>query len=73
MEYKIIESIAVISRRGSWAKELNIVKWGEHDPKYDIRDWNEDHSRCGKGITLTEDEASILLAAMQGRLRGIEE
>ncbi|MGN1413537.1 MAG: hypothetical protein ACI4WY_04750 [Anaerovoracaceae bacterium] len=38
--------------------------------KYDIRKWNEDHTRCSKGITLTENEAGVLLNALTGRLKG---
>ena len=70
MEFKIIDQIAVISRRGTWSLELNVVKWGEHEPKYDIRTWNDDHSKCSKGITLTESEAGVLLNALTGRLKG---
>lgn len=73
MDCKIIEQIAVISRRGTWSLELNIVKWETHEPKYDLRRWNEDHSKCGKGITLTENEAEVLLAALQGRLKPLLE
>ncbi len=29
-------------------------------PKYDIRDWNNDHSRSSKGITLTLEELKNL-------------
>ncbi|MGN0714932.1 MAG: YdbC family protein [Anaerovoracaceae bacterium] len=70
MEFKIIDQIAVISRRGTWSLELNVVKWGEHEPKYDLRTWNDDHSKCSKGITLTENEAGVLLNALTGRLKG---
>lgn len=31
-----------------WTKEINMVSWNEHDPKYDIREWAPDHSRMGK-------------------------
>ena len=72
MDYKIIDQIAVISRRGTWSLELNVVKWGDHEAKYDIRTWNEDHSKCSKGITLTENEAEVLLAALTGRIKGSE-
>lgn len=41
----------------AWQKEVNIVSWNGGLPKIDIRDWTEDHERCGKGITLSEDEA----------------
>lgn len=68
MEYKIIERISTISKRGIWFLELNIVQWGENQPKLDLRTWNEDHSKCGKGITLTNEESKTLLLALQQRL-----
>ena len=43
-----------------WTKELNLVSWNDHEPKYDIRDWSPDHSRMGKGVTLTADELASL-------------
>lgn len=53
-----------------WTKEVNIVAWGEHPAKIDIRDWNEDHTRCGKGITLTESEAEELMQILQEHFNG---
>lgn len=59
--YDIISELGVLSEgtRG-WQTELNIVKWGDNDPKYDIRAWSPDHTKCGKGISLTADEISVL-------------
>jgi len=68
IEYKIIDRVAVLSTKNTWTLELNIVKWGDNAPKFDIRTWNEDHTKCGKGITLTDEEAQALVAAMQRRL-----
>ncbi|EAC3779555.1 hypothetical protein MY47_04610 [Listeria monocytogenes] len=61
IEYEIIEEIGVLSEntRG-WRKELNKVSWNGRPPKYDIRDWSEDHEKMGKGITLTDEEAEVL-------------
>lgn len=59
---KIIKHIAVIGTSGSWNKEVNLVSWFGKSAKYDIRDWSEDHSSCGKGVSLTEEEFSNLLA-----------
>jgi len=42
---------------GKWAKHLALVKWGNNDAKYDIRPWNEDMTKMGRGITLTDAEA----------------
>lgn len=68
VDYVIVDKIAVLSQRPSkWMKELNIVKWDEMEPKYDIREWSPDHSRIGRGITLTEEEASILYQALATR------
>lgn len=52
---KIVQPLCVLEERGEWNLEFNIVQWNSDNPKYDIRPWNADHSRCGKGITLTEE------------------
>lgn len=60
--YEIIERIAVLSENASgWRKELTLTKWFDNEPKYDIRDWNNNYSKCGKGITLTKEELNSLL------------
>lgn len=67
-EFKIVESICVISERNNngetWTKELNLVDWNHRTPKLDIREWNSDHTRMTKGITLTEEEAENLVMAL---------
>ena len=60
LKFQIIQNLGVISTEGKWKKELNIVKWGENDPKFDIRPWSEDHTKTGKGITLTAEEIQNL-------------
>ena len=65
--YEIVEEIAVLSVRGSWALELNRVAWNGGKPKYDIRSWDGDHTRMGKGITLNDDEMNALLGVMVAR------
>lgn len=54
----------------AWQKEVNIVSWNNALPKIDIRDWDEEHQRCGKGITLTEDEAKEVVAILSGYFNG---
>lgn len=53
------------SQGDGWTKEVNIVAWNGGIPKIDIRDWNEDHDRCSKGIALTESEAKELMEILQ--------
>ncbi|HBB5408878.1 TPA: hypothetical protein KBR36_001504 [Listeria monocytogenes] len=61
IEYEIIEEIGVLPENArGWRKELNKVSWNGRPPKYDIRDWSEDHEKMGKGITLTDEEAEVL-------------
>lgn len=61
IEYEIIEEIGVLSENArGWWKELNKISWNGRPPKYDIRDWSEDHEKMGKGITLTDEEAEVL-------------
>ena len=50
----------------SGREELNKVSWNEREPKYDLREWNPDHSRMGKGITLTDEEVETLKAILNG-------
>ena len=63
--YEIIETIAVLSEGSKgWKKELNLISWNGRDPKYDIRDWSENHEKMGKGITLSKEEVQTLLNAL---------
>lgn len=39
-----------------WKKELHLVSWNDREPKYDLRDWSENHEKMGKGITLNKEE-----------------
>ena len=68
IRYEIKEHIAVLSDRSSsgWKKELNLISWGGRDAKYDIREWNTDHTSCHKGATLTKEELSTLKELLNG-------
>lgn len=70
INYKIIRKIAVVKEEsGGWATELNEISWNGAEPKYDIRRWNSDHTKMGKGITLTKEEAAKLFQALQEELK----
>lgn len=63
--FEIVKTIAVLSEGNKgWKKELNLISWNGREPKYDIRDWSEDHEKMGKGVTLTEEELSGLHQAL---------
>lgn len=67
-KYEITEKIAVLSESSKgWTKELNLISWNDRDPKYDIREWSPDREKMGKGITLSDEEVSILKKALSER------
>ena len=67
LKFEITERLGVLSENAKgWTKELNKVSWNEREPKCDLREWNPDHSRMGKGITLTDEEVETLKAILNG-------
>ncbi|AVK83832.1 hypothetical protein C3943_09745 [Lysinibacillus sp. B2A1] len=61
IKYEIIETLAVLSEGNKgWKKELNLISWNGREAKFDIRDWSEDHTKMGKGVTLSPAERKIL-------------
>ena len=61
IKYEIVKKIGVLSTSGKgWTKELNLVRWNDRDPKYDIREWSPDGQTMGKGVTLTKEELETL-------------
>jgi len=67
LKFKITEHLGDLSENAKgWKKELNLVSWNERDPKYDIREWSPDHTKMGKGCTLTADEAAELKEILNG-------
>lgn len=70
IKYEIIEQLGVLSEtEKGWKKELNLVSWNEREPKYDLRDWSENHEKMGKGITLSKDEAMKLRNILNNNLK----
>ena len=62
IKFEIMETLGTISNTPSgWAKELNLVSWNGGEPKYDLRQWSPDHTKMGKGISLSREEAQALM------------
>ncbi|MCL5458986.1 YdbC family protein [Loigolactobacillus coryniformis] len=61
LEFTIEETIGVLSTsKSGWMRELNLVSWNGRPAKFDLRDWSPDHSKMGKGLTLTNEEIEQL-------------
>lgn len=68
--YKIIEEIGQVgeSSTSGWSTRLNLISWNGGKPKLDIRSWNEDMTRMGRGISLSEDDAKDLAGLLNSYL-----
>lgn len=75
--FKIVESLGVISERTDhtgkkWSKEVNLVSWNGRDPKVDIREWNEDHTKMSKGLTFTTEETEAVCMILHTYMREVK-
>ncbi|OIJ13594.1 hypothetical protein BKP37_09935 [Anaerobacillus alkalilacustris] len=69
IKYEIIETFGKVSENAKgWKKELNLISWNDRQPKYDLRDWDSDYKKMGKGITLSKEE----LLELKGILNKME-
>ena len=65
IKYEIVQEICVLSESArGWTKGLNLVSWNDREPKFDIREWAPEHSRMGKGVTLSKEEMQMILDTM---------
>lgn len=71
-KYEILNNIGTLSENGSWSKELNRISWNGKEPKYDLRDWSENHEKMSKGITLSEDELRKLKEIIDAEIRFLD-
>jgi len=43
-----------------------MVSWNNYPAKYDIREWDPDHEKMGKGVTFNKDEIRALRDILNG-------
>lgn len=69
IQYEIVKEIAVLSRNsGGYTKEINLIAWNGNELKIDIRSFSPNREKCGRGITLSADEAAALLEVLKKEL-----
>lgn len=67
IKFEIKQTIGTLSESSKgWKKELNLISWNDKEPKYDIRDWDGEHKKMGKGVTLTTEELKKLKDVLSG-------
>lgn len=60
--FEIKKHLGILSTsKTGWTKEANVVSWNERPAKLDIRDWNAQHNKMGRGLTLNGAESAALL------------
>ena len=65
-KFNIEEHLLTLSENDKgWTKELNRVSFNDAEAKWDIRTWSPDHSKIGKGITMTNDEFQKMIDAFR--------
>lgn len=66
--YKIEKQIVTLSDNGKLSTELNVVRFGNSEPKYDLRRWRRSLSsgekNMQKGVTMTAEEVVKLRDAL---------
>ena len=65
--FEILQTVGTISETPKgWKKQVTLVSWNGREPKYDIRDWSEDQSRMGRGVTFDPEEVKMLKKLLEG-------
>lgn len=74
VKFEIVNNIGTISTsKSGWKKELNRVSWNGGEPKYDLREWDPEHTKMGKGVTLTEKELRELAKVLAEEVKFLDE
>ena len=61
LNFRIQKHLGILSTgKSGWTKEVNLVSWNDRPGKLDIRDWNPEHEKMGKGLTFNGSEVAYL-------------
>jgi hypothetical protein len=61
IKYEIEKTFGELSESAKgWKKELNLISWNGREAKYDLREWDPNHEKMGKGMTLSKEELLAL-------------
>lgn len=67
-KFEITEHLGTLSENArGWTKELNKVSFNDRPAKYDLREWDPDHEKMSKGVTLSDEEMEILSKILKDR------
>lgn len=67
-KFEITEHLGTLSESAKGlTKELNKVSFNDRPAKYDLREWDPDHQKMSKGVTLNDEEMEILSKILKDR------
>lgn len=67
LKFEIRRNVGVLGEgTKGWKKEVNIICWNDRKPKLDIRDWDDNHEKMSRGITLSQEETAELVKLLKG-------
>lgn len=67
-KFPIYISFGAFEETGEFSKEITYIDWGQ-DPKFDIRGWKDDYTKCSKGINLKENELRVLEELLKNEIK----
>ncbi|CAG5238042.1 seryl-tRNA synthetase family protein [Streptococcus pneumoniae] len=68
--FEIEEHLLTLSENEKgWTKEINRVSFNGAPAKFDIRAWSPDHTKMGKGITLSNEEFQTMVDAFKASIQ----
>ena len=56
-KHEVLADLGVIGTKGEWNIHLTKTSWFGRKACFDIRPWEDGFASCGKGVTLTDDQA----------------
>ena len=61
IHYTLISHLENLSIMGNgWTKELNRISWNDGPEKFDVREWDSQHTRFSRGAVLTDEQMNDL-------------
>lgn len=66
-EAVIYDDFGSFKSTSSMESRITFTSWGG-TAKYDLRPWSHDYEKCGKGITLSENECDVFLSLIKSEL-----
>jgi len=59
-KYDVLAEIGTVEEGPRQDTIIKIISWNDGEPKLDIRKWNKDNEKMGKGISISLEEVQTL-------------